>query len=234
MLKVSVYSSKGTKLEDFTLPKEFEKEVNLNLLAQASRVYEDLGHFGLRKTKTRSEVNRTKKKVYKQKGTGGARHGSKNAPIFVGGGVAFGPRPISRVLELSQKMRNVAKNMAITLKVKEKEMVLIDGVEKIAKTKEANAVLEKVAKDLNKKKFTFAASEENRGSIKFFRNLANTESISFRNITALNVLKGGILVVDKAVFNQSKKEVKVEKKEVKKVEKKEVKKVAKKVATKKK
>ncbi len=231
MLKVAVYSSKGTKMEDFSLPKEYDKEVNLNLLSQASRVYEDSGHVGLRKAKTRSEVNRTHKKVYKQKGTGGARHGSKNAPIFVGGGIAFGPRPLHRQLSLPQKMRSLAKSMAIALKAKKKEIVLVDGVEKLAKTQEVAQLFAKITKELKGKRFTFAASEENRGAIKFFRNLANTETFSFRNINSMNILRGGLLVVDKSVFEAVKpvkKEVKVEKKETKKVAKKVVKKVIKK------
>ena len=225
MLKVNVYSVKGTKLADFALPKEYQGEVNLNLLAQAKRVYEDAGHIGLRKTKTRSEVIRTKKKLYKQKGTGGARHGSKNAPIFVGGGIAHGPRPIKKLLTLSKNMKSRALTMAIALKAKEGKMILVDGVGKVGKTKEAAIFLGKVSKDTSAKRFTFASSESNADSLKFFRNLSNAKSMAFRNINAFNVLMGGTLVVDKDVFE---KQSKVEKKEVVKAEKKETKKVVKK------
>jgi large subunit ribosomal protein L4 len=165
MLKVNVYSIKGTKLSDYTLPKNFQLDVNLDLLAQAKRVYEDGAHPGLRKAKTRSEVIRTKKKVYKQKGTGGARHGSKNAPIFVGGGVAHGPRPLRRVLELPKKMKEVALNMAVALKAKNGEVVLVDGVKKIGKTNEAASFLSKVSKEVNFSKFTFASAGENSGAL---------------------------------------------------------------------
>ena len=66
------------------LPKEFDQKLNMPLLAQAVHVYEERSHVGLRNTKTRSEVNRTTKKIYKQKGTGGARHGSRRANLYVG------------------------------------------------------------------------------------------------------------------------------------------------------
>ncbi len=223
MLKVDVYSIKGTKLSDFTLPKRYQIEVNLNLLAQAKRVYEDGSHSGLRKAKTRSEVNRTHKKVYKQKGTGGARHGSKNAPIFVGGGVAHGPRPLRRVLELPRKMKEAALNMAIALKAKNGEMVLVDGVNKIEKTKEVAGFLNKISKEIKGERFVFASAEKNGGSLKFFRNIKGVSSMSFRNVNAFNTLMGGTLVVDKDVFEVVK-ETKEVKKEIKKAVKKTVKK----------
>ena len=63
MLKIDTYSPKGTKLTPLTLPKEYEAKENLTLLAQAIRVYEDRGHFGLAKAKTRAEVERDRKSV---------------------------------------------------------------------------------------------------------------------------------------------------------------------------
>jgi len=77
---------------NFSLPKGFDLKKAEKLLVQIVRVFEDRTHFGLNKVKTRSEVNKTRKKLYKQKGTGGARHGAKSAHIFVGGGVAHGPK----------------------------------------------------------------------------------------------------------------------------------------------
>src|SRR3989344_5966768 len=98
MLKVNLYDSAGKKKEGLSLPKEFEVKPNFRLLAQAYHVYEDRTHLGLAKAKTRGEVRISTKKIYKQKGTGGARHGAKSAPIFVGGGVAHGPKGIKRKL----------------------------------------------------------------------------------------------------------------------------------------
>lgn len=196
MLKVNTYSAKGTKLADYSLPKEFTLKANLNLLAQAIRVYEEHSHIGLRKTKTRAEVNRTGKKVYKQKGTGGARHGSKRAPIYVGGGVAHGPRPIRRVLVLPAKMRVKAKQMAISFKAQNKELVLIDGIGKIKKTALVADTLKKLAKIYKVKRFTITATEQNKA----FRNLENVKAVPFKDLNAWQILTGGVLIIDKGVF----------------------------------
>lgn len=202
-MKVKVYSIKGTKLADFALPKEYVVDVNLNLLAQAKRVYEMGSHVGLRKTKTRSEVNKTKKKLYKQKGTGGARHGSKNAPIFVGGGVAHGPRPLKRVLELPKKMKKLALNMALSLRAKNGDLILVDGVNKIKKTKESASFLEKIKKDLKTKRFVVATREME--TLKFFRNIENVQAVNFVNLNTFHILTGGTLILDKDIFEKAKK-----------------------------
>jgi large subunit ribosomal protein L4 len=85
--------------------------------------------LGTHKTKTRGEVIRTKAKWYRQKGTGRARHGSRNAPIFVGGGVAHGPKPRSYATKMPRKMRRLALRSALSVKAAEQRIVLLDGLE---------------------------------------------------------------------------------------------------------
>jgi len=182
--------------KEFTLPKEFKGKVNLKTLAQAIFVYEERGHVGLRNTKTRSEVNRTKKKVYKQKGTGGARHGSRRANLFVGGGVIFGPRPERRILTLPEGIKNAAKLAAFSAKAKEKEVLALDGLSKLIKTKEAALFL----REAKINKATFVLSEENRASAKFLRNLGNAKVVFYRDINAFNIVTGGTLIIDTQIF----------------------------------
>ena len=98
MSKVNAFSAKGIKQAEVSLPKQFAEKENLSLLSQAIHIYRDRAHIGLAKTKTRGEVARTTKKWYRQKGTGGARHGARSAPIFVGGGTAHGPKLARREL----------------------------------------------------------------------------------------------------------------------------------------
>jgi large subunit ribosomal protein L4 len=105
MLKVDLYSFEGKKKENATLPKEYDVKPNLILLSQAIHVFESREHLGLARTKTRSEVAISTKKIYRQKGTGGARHGAKSAPIFVGGGTAHGPKGVKRILRLSESQK---------------------------------------------------------------------------------------------------------------------------------
>jgi len=212
MLKIDTYSPKGTKLTPLTLPKEYEAKENLTLLAQAIRVYEDRGHFGLAKAKTRAEVERTKKKWYRQKGTGGARHGAKSAPIFVGGGVAHGPRPVSRELTLPKKMARQAFKVALTLKAKEGKVLGLKGFETLKKTKDMNGLIAKIGKD---QRYVFALSQKNLGAKRFLRNLKNSEAVAFKNLNAFKVYFAGVLVLDKDVFEKEK-VVKTAKKEAKK------------------
>lgn len=199
MIKVDVFSIKGTKLNQISLPKEFGQKINLPLLAQAVHIYQERSHVGLAKTKTRAEINRTKKKWYKQKGTGGARHGAKSAPIFVGGGVAHGPRPIRRELSLPQKMKKKALNMALSLKAKEGKIIFVNGITKIVKTAEVATLLKKFKGD---RRFTFVLSEKSVTAWKFFRNLKKVEVVLYKDLNAYQVFKGGWLVFDKGIFKK--------------------------------
>lgn len=91
-MKVTVYSAIKHETSSRVLPEVFSVvDANPRAVAIAMRVYRANSRQATAKTKTRGEVTMTGKKVYKQKGTGGARHGSRRAPIFVGGGVTFGP-----------------------------------------------------------------------------------------------------------------------------------------------
>ncbi|HJX59166.1 50S ribosomal protein L4 [Candidatus Woesebacteria bacterium RBG_19FT_COMBO_47_8] len=200
MLKVNTYSLKGTKLAPTVLPKEFETAGSLNLLAQAMRVYEARGHVGLAKTKTRAEVERTKKKWYRQKGTGGARHGAKSAPIFVGGGVAHGPRPIERKLSLPKRMAKKALYVALGLKAKDGAIVVADGLAKIKKTKDVQILIDRIKKGGN---FTFALSQENIGVSQYLKNIKNAVAVPFKDLNAYKVFLAGVVVLDKDNFKKA-------------------------------
>jgi large subunit ribosomal protein L4 len=201
MNKLDTYSTKGTKLEAITLPKDFTAEINLQTLAQAVRVYEDKAHFGLRKTKTRGEVNRTTKKWYKQKGTGGARHGAKSAPIFVGGGVAHGPRPIKRELHLTKQLVKKALQTALSLKVNDSAAFAVSGLDKLTKTKDAKVIITKVA--LNKK-VVLALAEKNLPIRRYFKNIKDVTVLPYKNLNAYHVFSAGVILFDKEIFVKEK------------------------------
>src|SRR3989344_7204583 len=108
-LTVPVYEISGKEKGSLSLPKEaFSVDVNKALLAQAVRVYQSNQRQGTASTKTRGEVVGSTRKIYRQKGTGRARHGDIKAPIFVGGGVAHGPKSANYRKSISQKMRRIA------------------------------------------------------------------------------------------------------------------------------
>lgn len=201
--KIDVVSIKGVKVQtQLTLPKNFDEKVVPELLAQAFRVYQDRTHPGNALVKTRAEVNMTTKKVYKQKGTGGARHGSKKAPIYVGGGVAHGPKGVKRVLSLPLKMRRKALYMALTQKTQSGQMIAVTGLAKLSKSAEASKLVAKIAA----KRALFVFSKENMGVSKFVRNLKNAEFVSYKDLNAYKVLSGGILLMDSEIFTKEKKE----------------------------
>lgn len=143
-LSVNVLDLKGEKLGRINLPKEiFAAKINESLMAQAVRVYLTNQRQGTSSTKTRGEVTGSRRKIWRQKGTGRARHGDRYAPLFVGGGIAHGPKIRNFNFTMSKKMRRRALFSALTSKFKDKAIVVLDGLEKIKpKTKEMIKVME--------------------------------------------------------------------------------------------
>ena len=215
MNKISVISIKGENKASIEAPELWNVKPNLNLLAQAVRVYEDRSHPGLSKVQTRGEIEITTRKIYKQKGTGGARHGARSAPIFVGGGIAHGPKGIKRVLRLPKKMKKVALNYAMNMKIGTGEVYIIDGLELLQKTSDAAKIVSQVTKGTKDKKTlktAFVISDKNKAKEKMLRNLGDSKVINFRELNAYEVYYGGILLVDKEVLSEfgKRKEIKVD------------------------
>lgn len=141
-MKVPVYNMAGQEVSTYELPAGiFEAKINRDLMHQALVRQLANRRLGTHKAKTRSEVNRTTAKVYRQKGTGRARHGSRKAPIFVGGGKAHGPRPRSYEKAMPRKMRRAALCSALSVKAGAGDIVLLDDLQMEApKTKQMAAL----------------------------------------------------------------------------------------------
>lgn len=126
-MKVSVFNMAGKEVNSVDLPASiFEAKINRDLMHQALVRQLANARQGTHKAKGRSEVNRTGAKAYRQKGTGNARHGSKKAPIFVGGGVAHGPLPRKYTKQMPRKMRRAALRSALSVKAGNDAIVLVD------------------------------------------------------------------------------------------------------------
>lgn len=141
---IPVYDKDGRKTGDVELrPDIFQAPVNVPLMHQAFVRQRANARAGTHKTQTRSEVNRTTRKWYRQKGTGRARHGSRSANLFVGGAVAHGPKPRDYTKKMPRKMRHAAIRAALSAKAKEDQVVVVDALEmEIPKTKAMVSVLE--------------------------------------------------------------------------------------------
>jgi large subunit ribosomal protein L4 len=189
----------ATKKETTTTARDlsvFSVEVKPSLLAQAMHVYQENSHRGVSKTKTRGEINATKKKVYKQKGTGNARHGAKSAPIFVGGGVPFGPTGIkSAPISLNKKMKVKALIGTLSLYQKENRLSLIDSLDiKDLSTKSALKVL-------GKDEAAFVYFDEKPAVLKAVSNLENIILLSARRLNAFSVASSPKLFLTFSAFD---------------------------------
>ncbi len=186
-LAIDVYNVKGKIIDKISLPKEiFAAKINPILMAQAVRVYLANHRAGSASTKTRGEVKGSTRKIYRQKGTGRARHGGIRAPIFVGGGVVSGPTPQDYSLKLPKKMKRAALFSAISEKTRDKAIIVIDGLEKILpKTKSFVEVLHNVNLNGGKKILLILPKSEDK-------EVENVKRAS-RNIERLTTTLAGLL-----------------------------------------
>ncbi len=145
-MKVAVYNMQGEQVDEVELaPTIFEIEPNIPVMHQALVRQLANKRLGTHSTKTRAEVARTGRKVWRQKGTGRARQGSRRAPHWVGGGVVFGPKPRDYTQKMPKKMRRLAIRSALAAKAQGKRIVIVDRLElDRPQTREMAALLERL------------------------------------------------------------------------------------------
>ena len=185
----------------------FSEKVNKPLIAQAVRVYLANQRQGNASTKTRGEVDGSTAKIYRQKGTGRARHGSKRAPIFVKGGLVFGPKPRDFSLISPQKMKRKALFCALSAKVKDKEVIVIDGLGTIApKTKAFAQMLEKTGMGGKKQKLLFVTAGKDVAVSYAVRKKYSGCTVSFlpKQINTYEVLAAARFVMMKDAIDEMK------------------------------
>jgi large subunit ribosomal protein L4 len=184
-VQIAVVGIDGKEMETITLPSEiFGEKMNKPLLAQAVRVYLANQRQGNASTKTRGEVEGSTRKIYRQKGTGKARHGSLRAPIFVKGGIVFGPKPKDFGLSLPKKMKRKALFSALSAKVQDKEIIIVAGLEKMeAKTKLFVEMMKNVQVVEPRTKVLFVTSAHASSVLRSGRNVPG---VSFAPGIALN------------------------------------------------
>jgi large subunit ribosomal protein L4 len=151
---------------------------------------------GTHDVKNRSEINRTKKKLYKQKGTGGARHGSANAPQFRGGGRAFGPTPRSHAHDLPKQVRALALKHALSSKAKSSQIIVID--EASAKDPKTKALAARFGKLGLGNVLIIGGAEIDRNFGLASRNIPNVDVLPIQGINVYDILRREKLVLTKA------------------------------------
>lgn len=175
-MKVPVFNMAGQEVSSVDLPETiFEANINRDLMHQALVRQMANARLGTHKTQTRAEVSRTTAKIYRQKGTGRARHGSRKSPVYVGGGVAHGPKPHKYTKSMPRKMHRAALRSALSVKAQNGDVVVLDNLTMAEpKTKEMANVLKRL---VQKHSALVILGERNENVQKSAKNLADSKAL---------------------------------------------------------
>src|SRR5688572_10081360 len=195
MAKVDIFNLKREKVGELELSDDvFGAEVKEHLFQEVVAAQLASRRAGTSAAKERSAVQGSSKKIYKQKGTGGARHGSIRAPIFVGGGVALGPKSRKVTLDFPQKMKKAAIISALSLRNSEGEVLGVAGLEKATgKTSQVGNFI----KALEKKSTLFILGDKNDNVQRAASNLQKISVVTAGNLNTLEILTHKTIVVSK-------------------------------------
>ena len=174
----------------------FGLEPRADILHRVVRWQRNNAQAGTHKVKTRSEVKYSTKKIYRQKGTGGARHGARSAPIFRGGGIYKGPVVRSHGHELTKKFRKLGLKHALSSKAADGSLVVLDNIEmKDAKT----GSLAKAVKDLGwKRVLVIDGADVNENFAKAAANIDGVDVLPSMGANVYDILKRDTLAITKA------------------------------------
>jgi large subunit ribosomal protein L4 len=173
----------------------FGLEPRVDILHRVVRWQRNNAQAGTHKVKTRRETSYSTKKIYRQKGTGGARHGDRNAPIFRGGGIYKGPTPRSHGHDLPKKVRQMGLKHALSSKVKDGSLVIIDEAQSNGKT----AALAKMVKNLGwKRALIIDGAAIDIGFAKAASNIEGLDILPTMGANVYDILKRDTLVLTKA------------------------------------
>jgi len=195
-MKADAIKLDGKKAGSVDLSDEvFGLEPRADILHRVVRWQRANAQAGTHKVKTRSEVNYSTKKIYRQKGTGGARHGARSAPIFRGGGIYKGPTPRSHGHELTKKFRKLGLKHALSSKAASGNLVIIDSADlKDAKT----SVLAKAIKENGWKRVLVIDAEVNENFARAATNINDVDILPTMGANVYDILKRDTLVITKA------------------------------------
>ncbi len=195
-MKLDVIKLDGGKAGSVDLDEAlFGLEPRADILHRVVRWQRNNAQAGTHKVKTRSEVNYSTKKIYRQKGTGGARHGARSAPIFRGGGVYKGPVVRSHGHDLTKKFRKLGLKHALSAKAKAGELVVIDAAATEGKT---SALAKQVANLGWKRALIIDGSDVNEGFAQAARNITGLDILPTMGANVYDILKRDTLVITKA------------------------------------
>jgi large subunit ribosomal protein L4 len=195
-MKTDVITLDGASAGSLELSEDlFGLEPRADILHRVVRWQRNKAQQGTHKVKTRSETSYSTKKIYRQKGTGGARHGDRNAPIFRKGGIYKGPTPRSHAHDLPKKFRKLGLKHALSAKAKAGELVVIDTAANDGKT----ATLAKLIKNLGwKRVLVIDGATIDAGFARAAANIDTVDVLPSMGANVYDILKRDTLVLTKA------------------------------------
>ncbi|AYF53758.1 50S ribosomal protein L4 [Clostridium botulinum C] len=195
MPTVDLYNREGQKVGDLQLAEAvFAVEVNADVLHQVVVAQLANKRQGTQSAKTRAEVSGGGKKPWRQKGTGRARQGSIRAPQWIHGGIVFAPKPRDYRMAIPKSMKRVAMKSALTSKVNDQELVVLENLELEApKTKE----MVKMINAFEAKKPLIVVAESNEVVYKSIRNIEGATVVPVNNINVYDILKHDKFIITK-------------------------------------
>ncbi len=187
-MQFPVMDSAGREVSQVELPADvFEAKINVGLMHQAYVRQMANARQGSHNTRSRSEIRATGAKWYRQKGSGRARHGAQSAPIFVGGGLAHGPKPRDYSKKMPKKMRRGAIRSTLSALVRDEQLVILDNLDMEApKTKVMRDLLETL---VGGQSALVVVAGEQKAVRKSISNLPNAHSIIANNLNIRDLLK---------------------------------------------
>ncbi|MEA5006471.1 MAG: 50S ribosomal protein L4 [Rikenellaceae bacterium] len=195
-MELSVYKIDGTESgKKVTLdPAVFGVEPNDHAIYLDVKQYLANQRQGTHKSKEKWEVAYSTKKIVRQKGSGGARHGSIKSPNYVGGGRAFGPKPRDYSFKLNKKLKQLARFSALSYKVKEQALTIVEPfVLEAPKTKDMLKIIKNLK--VNDRKILFVLPENSNNIYLSSRNLPNVKVISVSEISTYDLVNSTTLIV---------------------------------------
>ena len=199
MAKTALYNMEGAAIGEVELSDAiFACEVNEAAMHLVVRSYLAAQRQGTQSAKTRTEVRGGGRKIYRQKGTGNARHHGNRAPQFTHGGVVFAPKPRDYYIAVPKKVRRLAFKSAMTCKLNAGEIVVVDALNlAAAKTQ----LMAKVLKALKaEKKALVVLPERDETVVRATANLAQAATTYVNTLNVYDILNAGKLVITKAAL----------------------------------
>lgn len=201
-MQVDVLNTKGEKTgRNVELPEEiFGIEPNDHVIYLSVKQYLAAQRQGTHKTKGRSEVQGSTKKLHRQKGTGGSRKGNIRNPLYKGGGRVFGPQPHSYDFKLNRQVKDLAKMSALSYKAKDSKIVVVEDMKLDApKTKDFAAMLNAVQGDARKTLFIMADNDDN--VYLSSRNISGNKTTVLSDMNTYDLVNANVLIFTESAVN---------------------------------